>query len=57
MPASTDLLLAILSMRGAGQHLVSLDTCIESMRQTGRDMHRKYKETSFGCLAVNVPNS
>ena len=56
MPASTDLLLAILSTRGDGQHLVSLDTCIETMRQTGRDKHKKYKETSFGCLAVNVPN-
>ena len=36
-------------------HLVSLDACIETMRQTGRDMHAKYKETSLGGLAVNVP--
>ena len=28
---------------------------IETMRQTGRDMKRKYKETSLGGLAVNVP--
>ena len=47
---------ASLSMRGDGKHLVSLDVCIETMRQTGRDMHEKYKETSLGGLAVNVPN-
>jgi L-serine dehydratase len=47
---------ASLSLRGDGQHLVSLDACIETMRQTGRDMHEKYKETSMGGLAVNVPN-
>jgi L-serine dehydratase len=47
---------ASLSLRGDGQHLVSLDVCIETMRQTGRDMHEKYKETSLGGLAVNVPN-
>ncbi|MFN3971173.1 MAG: L-serine ammonia-lyase [Gemmobacter sp.] len=47
---------ASLSLRGDGQHLVSLDACIETMRQTGRDMHAKYKETSLGGLAVNVPN-
>ena len=47
---------ASLSLRGDGQHLVSLDVCIETMRQTGNDMHEKYKETSLGGLAVNVPN-
>jgi L-serine dehydratase len=47
---------ASLSLRGDGQHLVSLDACIETMRQTGQDMHEKYKETSLGGLAVNVPN-
>jgi L-serine dehydratase len=47
---------ASLSLRGDGVHLVSLDACIETMRQTGRDMHEKYKETSLGGLAVNVPN-
>ncbi len=47
---------ASLAMRGDGTHLVSLDVCIETMRQTGRDMHEKYKETSLGGLAVNVPN-
>ncbi len=47
---------ASLALRGGGHHLVSLDVCIETMRQTGRDMHEKYKETSLGGLAVNVPN-
>jgi L-serine dehydratase len=46
---------ASLAMRGDGHHLVSLDACIETMRQTGRDMDAKYKETSLGGLAVNVP--
>jgi L-serine dehydratase len=47
---------ASLALRGDGKHLVSLDACIETMRQTGQDMHEKYKETSLGGLAVNVPN-
>ncbi len=34
---------------------VSLDQVIETMRQTAADMHDKYKETSTGGLAVNVP--
>ena len=46
---------ASLALRGDGTHLVPLDACIETMRQTGRDMHAKYKETSLGGLAVNVP--
>lgn len=45
---------ASLAMRGDGQHFVSLDNCIETMRQTGHDMNAKYKETSQGGLAVNV---
>ncbi len=47
---------ASLSMRGDGTHLVPLDACIETMRQTGADMSERYKETSLGGLAVNVPN-
>ncbi|MCV6586108.1 MAG: L-serine ammonia-lyase [Marinibacterium sp.] len=47
---------ASLALRGDGQHLVPLDACIETMRQTGHDMSEKYKETSLGGLAVNVPN-
>ncbi|MDG1010562.1 MAG: L-serine ammonia-lyase [Amylibacter sp.] len=46
---------ASLSMRGDGTHLVSLDACVETMRQTGQDMSEKYKETSLGGLAVNLP--
>ncbi|MCU1574566.1 MAG: serine dehydratase [Micrococcaceae bacterium] len=45
---------ARMALYGDGQHLVSLDTVIETMRQTGRDMSSKYKETSEGGLAVNV---
>ncbi|MCA9131831.1 MAG: L-serine ammonia-lyase [Planctomycetales bacterium] len=40
---------------GDGKHRVSLDKVIETMRQTGLDMQSKYKETSLGGLAVNVP--
>ncbi|WP_102108878.1 L-serine ammonia-lyase [Oceaniglobus roseus] len=47
---------ASLSLRGDGAHLVPLDAAIETMRQTGADMSEKYKETSLGGLAVNVPN-
>ena len=47
---------ASLALRGDGVHFVPLDACIETMRQTGRDMSDKYKETSLGGLAVNVPN-
>ncbi|WP_170330941.1 L-serine ammonia-lyase [Ruegeria arenilitoris] len=47
---------ASLALRGDGQHFVPLDAAIETMRQTGHDMHEKYKETSLGGLAVNVPN-
>ena len=47
---------ASLALRGDGTHLVPLDAAIETMRQTGRDMHEKYQETSLGGLAVNVPN-
>ncbi|MGH6943533.1 MAG: L-serine ammonia-lyase, partial [Geminicoccaceae bacterium] len=45
---------ARLALRGDGTHHVPLDRVIETMRQTGRDMSAKYKETSKGGLAVNV---
>ncbi|MCZ0952421.1 MAG: L-serine ammonia-lyase [Rhodospirillaceae bacterium] len=45
---------ARLAMRGDGQHFVSLDQVIKTLRDTGRDMKDKYKETSRGGLAVNV---
>ena len=46
---------ASLALRGDGGHIVSLDACIRTMKETGRDMSEKYKETSLGGLAVNVP--
>ncbi|MFI6579303.1 L-serine ammonia-lyase [Nocardiopsis sp. NPDC050513] len=45
---------ARIALRGDGSHFVSLDKVIKTMRDTGRDMHDKYKETSRGGLAVNV---
>ena len=45
---------ASLALKGDGSHIVELDKCIETMRQTGHDMSLKYKETSTGGLAVNV---
>ncbi|CAM2751359.1 L-serine ammonia-lyase [Actinomyces slackii] len=45
---------ARMALWGEGRHAVSLDTVIETMRQTGEDMLAKYKETSRGGLAVNV---
>ena len=45
---------ARIALRGDGRHIVSLDKVIETMRETGRDMQDKYKETSRGGLAVNV---
>ncbi len=47
---------ARLAMRSDGKHVVSLDSVIKTMYSTGRDMACKYKETSMGGLAVNVPN-
>lgn len=46
---------ASLALRGDGTHFMPLDNCIETMRQTGEDMNTKYKETSLGGLAVNLP--
>jgi len=45
---------ARLALRGDGQHFVSLDKVIKTMRETGADMKVKYKETARGGLAVNV---
>ena len=39
---------ASLALRCDGTHFVHLDACIEPMRQTGKDMSEKYKETSLG---------
>ncbi|PIP79336.1 MAG: L-serine ammonia-lyase [Gammaproteobacteria bacterium CG22_combo_CG10-13_8_21_14_all_40_8] len=43
-----------IALRGDGDHNVSLDKVIKTMRQTGADMQTKYKETARGGLAVNV---
>jgi L-serine dehydratase len=45
---------ARLAINGDGRHKVSLDKAIKTMRDTGRDMKTKYKETARGGLAVNV---
>ncbi|GLI27849.1 L-serine dehydratase [Agromyces rhizosphaerae] len=45
---------ARIAMHGDGTHHVSLDQAVTTMRETGADMKRKYKETSLGGLAVNV---
>ncbi|NKF22147.1 L-serine ammonia-lyase [Solimonas marina] len=45
---------ARMAMSGDGQHYVSLDKVIATMRQTGADMNVKYKETARGGLAVNI---
>jgi L-serine dehydratase len=45
---------ARLAINGDGSHKVSLDRAIKTMRDTGRDMKTKYKETARGGLAVNV---
>ncbi|EIK52269.1 L-serine dehydratase [Stutzerimonas stutzeri TS44] len=42
-----------MALRGDGQHHISLDRVIRTMRDTGADMHDKYKETSRGGLAVS----
>jgi L-serine dehydratase len=46
---------ARMALRGDGTHRVTLDQVIDTMRATGKDMSSKYKETSMGGLAVNVP--
>lgn len=45
---------ARIAMSGDGTHFVSLDKVINTMRETGKDMQEKYKETARGGLAVNV---
>ena len=45
---------ARMALRGDGQHAISLDKVIRTMRQTGADMKSKYKETARGGLAVNI---
>ncbi len=44
-----------MALQTNGEHCVSLDDVIKTMRETGRDMSQKYKETATGGLAVEVP--
>lgn len=46
---------ARLALLGDGQHHVTLDKVIATMKQTGKDMMSIYKETSLGGLAANIP--
>ncbi len=45
---------ARLALLGDGEHSVSLDKVIATMKRTGEDMNEIYKETSLGGLAVNM---
>jgi len=45
---------ASLALRGDGRHFMSLDNCINAMKETGLEMSHKYKETSLGGLAVSI---
>ncbi|MDA3146540.1 L-serine ammonia-lyase [Leucobacter sp. UCMA 4100] len=45
---------AKMALMGDGDHHVTLDEVIITMRETGKDMSSKYKETAMGGLAVNV---
>ena len=45
---------ARMALNGDGKHFVSLDNVIKTMFETGKDMMKKYKETSLGGLAVNI---
>lgn len=47
---------ARLALRSNGEHIVSLDSAIKTMYDTGKDMSTRYKETSLGGLAVNIAN-
>ncbi|PRY16593.1 L-serine ammonia-lyase [Kineococcus rhizosphaerae] len=52
--ATTAIHAARTALRGDGSHVVSLDTAIATMRQTGAHMRSEYKETSLGGLALTV---
>jgi L-serine dehydratase len=57
MASVTAINAARLALQGDGRHHVSLDTVIRTMRDTGRDMQAKYKETARGGLATTVPEA
>lgn len=45
---------ARMALRGNGNHLVSLDSVIKTMYETGKNLPEKYKETSLAGLAVHA---
>ena len=46
---------ASLALRGDGSHFMPLDNCIAAMWETGQEMSLRFKETSQGGLAANLP--
>ena len=42
----------VFALLSDGRHRISFDEVIEAMKQTGRDLNPKYRETSQGGLAV-----
>ena len=54
MASNTAVNAARMALLSNGSHIISLDSAIETMRQTGHDMMSKYRETSEGGLAVNA---
>lgn len=54
MAANTAINAVRMALLGDGSHIVSLDSAIKTMKETGQDMMSKYRETSKGGLAVNV---
>lgn len=48
--------IAHLVLSESGEHVIFLDNAIQAMKETGLDMHTKYKETALGGLAINIPN-
>ena len=45
---------ARLAMQGTGEHIVSLDSIIKTMYETGLSLNSDYKETSLGGIAKNA---
>lgn len=54
MAANTAVTASTIALAGNGSHIVSLDTAIKTMKQTGIDMNEAYKETAKAGLATNV---
>jgi L-serine dehydratase len=53
MGAAKAIQAAAYALMSNGEHLVSFDRVVRTMKRTGEDMNRKYKETSEGGLAVS----